>query len=1235
MADTLVNTLYPPTVDTFQPAFVYTSDALVTFSLSPFNAGSDIQYVHVTVVDQRNNENVLIGHQDFKTENVYRDYGVINGIFIAPLHYENSVEEQNKIIRYNANTNLYTLHIPPSLLRKTETINNKKFFNVGQYYKVQIRFDNGYFRNNFNESYNSFLNVTKAINENPNSNDSKILKSDLENYMTVGRPYFSEWSEITLIKPILPFEAIFSKFDSVNLETHEITSSTLSFNPGLIRISAQTSFKTYDENNNIILDENEHLEKYRIRVYEVNNSEEIVSEIIKDSKIIYTIPTKINNKDISAINKQSILNQTKQNYEYGINYLLDMTDGYPDQKYLLLIDFWSNNEYHTQEKRYIKINTFGTKEWSGSPKWNNRKEIKYQINTTSDYKDAEEYRTVEVNQEDGIAKINLDWNNLTYTDSEGIPFEYDGPGTIHIRRGCSKDNFKKWDLIYQKHFETMQDKSLSFEDYTLCSLYIYRYTAQFEPDDNTIWTPVYESHDVYPQFYEMLLERKNRQIAIRYDGKVSSLKPVVNRQKIDTLGGKYPRFVENAQMNYKQLQIQGIISAEGDHNRKFLNEFEGEWAPVRTGTSGDGTGIYTMQYQSYYQDEINKYDETFGSHYLIRNDTAADGEFGYNPEEKYKYGTTDTTTNAGNRYLDDKNGKKRAGIFDNSQESFYKKSIFYDEDDREDSSYYQHDLYPSNHWYWERIFREELTKWLNDGEPKLFRSMPEGNIAVMLTDINLSPYKNDRQLYNFSATMYEVGDGYSLEDLDRLGIIDIPKVSSEYDPSSDGSSIDIEDDDDETVFNVFHKPMQLYYPELKTASLITGSGSWDSVQWNSLPINRKIELIHADKSFLGRTVISNYSMHDIKIQFTSPPHMYIIDKNGNFQMITENEFNIEDDDDNKDLIYYSGYQIKLFGTIPGTGENASGTFFVNDRGYFQVPSDTLIDDIRLVNPEDEIIVDFISRYQTSFRSGDTVTKKENIRTIVGQWGGVYPVNTTIGDSIYKKYQYDQYINMGSEVIKSNSQALEYWKGVSLDITPYSLINIQYEGEDFRDSETILVGRTGVLSLFDNTPIQNIKFLGKRMFEADASRAKYLDDWEYVLSDTIISTDQSSSTTVSSTWVDILENNVTQETDIPVEFNYWNLDASLPVGVTTEMFKFWLEDNYSDNIGNLPANPLKNHVYSIIINDNIQHMIYYLDSRWYPIEITNKNSETKTTGLAAVPVYGYINYTGNIVRSSWA
>ena len=53
--------------------------------------------------------------------------------------------------------------------------------------------------------------------------------------------------------------------------------------------------------------------------------------------------------------------------------------------------------------------------------------------------------------------------------------------------------------------------------------------------------------------------------------------------------------------------------------------------------------------------------------------------------------------------------------------------------------------------------------------------MPEGNIAVMLTDINLTPDSQlGRMLYNFSATMYEIADGYNLEDLNNLGIIDIP-----------------------------------------------------------------------------------------------------------------------------------------------------------------------------------------------------------------------------------------------------------------------------------------------------------------------------------------------------------------------------------------------------------------------------------------------------------------------------
>ena len=43
--------------------------------------------------------------------------------------------------------------------------------------------------------------------------------------------------------------------------------------------------------------------------------------------------------------------------------------------------------------------------------------------------------------------------------------------------------------------------------------------------------------------------------------------------------------------------------------------------------------------------------------------------------------------------------------------------------------------------------------------PKLFRSTPEGNILVRLTDISLSPKQElSRMIYDFSCTATEIGD---------------------------------------------------------------------------------------------------------------------------------------------------------------------------------------------------------------------------------------------------------------------------------------------------------------------------------------------------------------------------------------------------------------------------------------------------------------------------------------------
>jgi hypothetical protein len=71
----------------------------------------------------------------------------------------------------------------------------------------------------------------------------------------------------------------------------------------------------------------------------------------------------------------------------------------------------------------------------------------------------------------------------------------------------------------------------------------------------------------------------------------------------------------------------------------------------------------------------------------------------------------------------------------------------------------------------ERDFKLEVLEWLNNGEPKLFRSPTEGNYIVRLMNISLSP--NDtlgRMLHTFSATAYEIAE-WSFKNLSAFDFI--------------------------------------------------------------------------------------------------------------------------------------------------------------------------------------------------------------------------------------------------------------------------------------------------------------------------------------------------------------------------------------------------------------------------------------------------------------------------------
>ena len=68
----------------------------------------------------------------------------------------------------------------------------------------------------------------------------------------------------------------------------------------------------------------------------------------------------------------------------------------------------------------------------------------------------------------------------------------------------------------------------------------------------------------------------------------------------------------------------------------------------------------------------------------------------------------------------------------------------------------------------EKQFKLAVLSWLNNGQPKLFRSATEGNYIVRLMNVSLSPENTlGRMLHTFSTTGYEIGNAEAYEDLQK------------------------------------------------------------------------------------------------------------------------------------------------------------------------------------------------------------------------------------------------------------------------------------------------------------------------------------------------------------------------------------------------------------------------------------------------------------------------------------
>ena len=296
---TILNTIYPPQVETFMPSFCYNDSAKVWFNISSYNEDmiNKIKFIHVSMVDQRNNVNVFAGLNG--NDIVYPQYYPItfNGS-------KNNNNDSNNKMGYDPNKKMYWLVIPPQVLKTSP------YYNTGQYYKVQLRFDltgsSGFpAYSDGNITYND---PTTFFYWNSSSNKAAdALKLAL--YTNYNENNFSEWSTGTLLKPIL-----IPTLSNLNFDLSTTTNINLSTD---IPIVGKIEFNKAD-GDTISRIETEQLLWYQIKILNNNNT-------LFDSNKIYTDNNEINhNIDTSALSvntnyQMQIIYETNNGYSETIN----------------------------------------------------------------------------------------------------------------------------------------------------------------------------------------------------------------------------------------------------------------------------------------------------------------------------------------------------------------------------------------------------------------------------------------------------------------------------------------------------------------------------------------------------------------------------------------------------------------------------------------------------------------------------------------------------------------------------------------------------------------------------------------------------------------------------------------------------------------------------------------------------------------------------------------------------
>ena len=147
-------------------------------------------------------------------------------------------------------------------------------------------------------------------------------------------------------------------------------------------------------------------------------------------------------------------------------------------------------------------------------------------------------------------------------------------GSVIIRRTSNRSNFTIWEDIYTRVYPAKELINFTWYDCTVESGIWYNYSVQKKDVSGQRGEETYIEKPVLAYFEDMFLNAEKQQLRIRYNPAVSTMRQNVSEARAETLGSQYPIIRRNGYINYRSLNISGLITALDDFKDIFTSKEE-------------------------------------------------------------------------------------------------------------------------------------------------------------------------------------------------------------------------------------------------------------------------------------------------------------------------------------------------------------------------------------------------------------------------------------------------------------------------------------------------------------------------------------------------------------------------------------------------------------------------------------------------------------------------------------